>query len=116
MGIDIEIHDRGRADFLTISEIRSVPPARILSGFFPKGAVPVTRKSSQMFARDSRRTLASHMRLYCKWIKSTLRIQSAPFAFALNKDLLHYPRDPGTPRSLDNESRWRKTTLIFSDW
>ncbi|KAH0946640.1 hypothetical protein HN011_006234 [Eciton burchellii] len=53
--IDLENHDSGNRTFSR--EIRAALLARILSGFLPRGVVPVTRKSSQMFARNPRRPL-----------------------------------------------------------
>jgi len=89
--IDLEIHDRGLRFSHDVGD--SARGTRILSAFLPRGAVPVTRKSSQMFARnpsplthEKRGRPASHMRLCRKWIKSTL--QFAPFAPTINKDLL----------------------------
>lgn len=113
-----------------------VPLARILSGFLPEGAVPVTRKSSQMFARSPSplaRTRKEALRaprapLYRKWIKSTLR---TPFTALDAHDKQRYlPFSPSlslflfpsvllplryvtlaisrTPCSLNKESGWRE--------
>lgn len=111
--IDLGIHDRGLGFSHDVED--SARAARILSGFLPKGAVPVTRKSSQMFARnpsplahEKRGPRAPHASMPVNELN-----QPSSSLPSINKDLLRNHAIPhAAPAfSLNNELRRRTLAL-----